>query len=859
LQENVAKTPVEGDEMRNCPPVIVSLKHWMCSACLLAVVSAAVAPLALAQDALAQDVLAGAAEPTKPAAAPPAEVTAAATTTGAEARAAEAKPAEPDAEATKAAEPGPDGAKGEPAKENAVLKEGHSTHGEVFNEGPRQAAYLMSGMGVVRFPVTTASEDARKYIEQGVAQLHGFWYFESERSFRQAAMLDPECAIAYWGMAMSNRGTTRRAQGFIAEAVKRKEKAGRREKLLIESFDRFINAKAEKDDEKKSRAKRYVSDLEDILIEFPEDIETKAFLCEYFWSGKRDELEMPSNLAIDAMLDDILQQEPLHPAHHYRIHLWDAKKPELALRSSAMGGMASPAIAHMWHMPGHIYSKLHRYHDAVYQQEASARVDHAHMMKDRVLPDQIHNFAHNNEWCIRNMISIGRAHDAESLARNMLSLPRHPKFNHIGKSGSFKYGRQRLLDVLEAFELHENVAALNATSWMEDTGDKEEDLLRDRRIGASFASLGKAAEAAAVRERVQKQLDAEKQKQQEAMAEAEKKAREAKSDDKALETARKDAAGKFDADLKRFEKALQEIDGRTAVQSGDFAGGLDLLTKAEVSSSMLALLMLKSGKTDDAIRKAAEDSKNNPGEVLSLATQVEILFTAGKKDEAKAAFEELRKLSSTVDLDVPPMARLAGAAAEFGFGADWRVAREVPADLGARPQLDALGPFRWSPSPALDWTLPDVEEKPRSLSDYRGRPVVVVFYLGYGCLHCAEQLQAMAKKFDGLKQAGLDVVAISTDKQINLKRAYENFEGGFPFPLVADPEMEIFRKYRCYDDFEKAALHGTFLVDANGLVRWQDISYEPFMDVDFLLKESVRLLTMLPASKTPTPGSGEAE
>ena len=45
----------------------------------------------------------------------------------------------------------------------------------------------------------------------------------------------------------------------------------------------------------------------------------------------------------------------------------------------------------MWHMPGHILSRLKRYHDAAWQQEASARVDHAHMMRDRVMPDRIHN------------------------------------------------------------------------------------------------------------------------------------------------------------------------------------------------------------------------------------------------------------------------------------------------------------------------------------------------------------------------------------------------------------------------------------------------------------------------------------
>ncbi|MFN9977947.1 MAG: alkyl hydroperoxide reductase, partial [Phycisphaerae bacterium] len=143
------------------------------------------------------------------------------------------------------------------------------------------------------------------------------------------------------------------------------------------------------------------------MFQYPHDIEAKAFLCEFLWSARK-EIEMTSFLSVESMIDDILNVEPLHSAHHYRIHLWDSKKSERALESAARCGLSAPAIAHMWHMPGHTYSKLHRYHDAVWQQEASARVDHAHMMNARILPDQIHNFAHNNEWCIRNMIKIGR-------------------------------------------------------------------------------------------------------------------------------------------------------------------------------------------------------------------------------------------------------------------------------------------------------------------------------------------------------------------------------------------------------------------------------------------------------------------
>ncbi|MEO1984306.1 MAG: hypothetical protein ABGZ24_27635 [Fuerstiella sp.] len=65
---------------------------------------------------------------------------------------------------------------------------------------------------------------------------------------------------------------------------------------------------------------------------------------------------------------------------------------------------------------------------------------------------------------------------------------------------------------------------------------------------------------------------------------------------------------------------------------------------------------------------------------------------------------------------------------------------------------------------------------------------------------------------------------------------------GFPFPLVSDADLNVFKKYRCYDDFENQPLHGTFLVDGEGRIRWQDISYEPFMDPDYVLKEAQRLL-----------------
>ena len=378
------------------------------------------------------------------------------------------------------------------AAETEPIPEGHSVHGEAFNEGPRQSAYLMGGTGNVHFPVSTHAQLAQQLFDQGLGQLHGFWYFEAERTFRQVAALDADCTMAYWGMALANVNNRPRAREFMDQAIQRRELASPREQAYVDAWSPFFAKKWDKDKKKRDRGKKLIEGLEAIVMDFPEEIEAKAFLAVTLWQH-RSQVPLASHVAVDALLQDVLDRNPNHPCHHYRIHLWDKKSPSHALRSAARCGQAAPSIAHMWHMPGHTYSGLHRYADAVWQQEASARTDHAHMMRDRLMPDQIHNYAHNNEWLIRNWIKLGRAQDALALAKNLCELPQHPQFNTFDgdRTGSAVYGRRRLWQVCESFELWNELLALAGSPYLHPGDSISRQIENHRRLGRAAYLAGR--------------------------------------------------------------------------------------------------------------------------------------------------------------------------------------------------------------------------------------------------------------------------------------------------------------------------------------------------------------------------------
>lgn len=695
------------------------------------------------------------------------------------------------------------------AQEAAKPTFGHSMQGDVFNEGPRQKAVLMEGIPRLSFPVTTKNRQAQSFIAQGVAQLHAYWYFEAERSFRQAAALDPHCAMAYWGMARANVNNRKRAKEFCRRAWERRANVTPRERAYIEAWAIWTGADPSRPADDKKRGEDYVAAMRRLTGEHPDDMEAWAFLAHGLLENRKSEKQMRE---IESLLQQVLARNPMHPAHHYRIHLWDRRGNDRALDSAQRNGLAIPASAHMWHMAGHTYSNLQRYADAAEAQEASARTDHRYMERRGILPDQIFNYAHNNQWLVESLEFTGQAREALTVAKSLIANPRHPTYNTLETGqGSAVSGQRRLLETLERYELWDEALRLHKTGGIESVparADSERNRLR---------LLGCAAYATGDTQAGKTFLDeltalTEKQKTR----------------------------------TTPFDQALNAVRCYAALAQNDSGEAKKLLEAAGLPEERRALLLLRLGENRKAVESARAGVRARPGQVLPQAALVRVLHADGQTEAAKAEFAILRPFAARADRDTPLLAPLTVIAKILGLPEDWRLAPSAAAaKTPERPPVSSLGPLTFEAPAAPALSLPDARNRKVSLADYKGRNVLVLFFLGAACERCMGQLNAFAARRAAFAGAGIEMVAVSTEARESVQAmitATPTAARQYSFPILADPKLTAFKAWGAYDDFERMALHGSFLIDAQGKVRWRDTGFEPFLKADFVLAEAARLL-----------------
>jgi hypothetical protein len=765
---------------------------------------------------------------------------------------------------------------------------GHSLHGEAFTEGPRRRLPPFAGCGIVHFPVTTAVPEAQAFFDQGVGQLHGFAYWEAERSFRTVLALDPECVMAHWGMAMANLQNESRARQVIALATgPALEKATPREKAWIEAT-RKLFAEHTNDDARKAAATEYIGALEKIALDHPDDLEARAFLVGFSWWFKsRGGVPIPSLLAIDALADAVLTRNPRHPIHHYVIHLWDHQRAARAVRSAAACGPAAPGIAHMWHMPGHVYSELERWGDAAWQQEAAARVDHAHMLRAHLYPDQIHNFAHNSEWLVRNLNHVGRVRDALAISANMVAMPRVPRSKGLkpeaeqrfDEEGScWQYGRNRLFETILDWEAWSVAAALADTPYLEPGREFDDQWRREHLLALAACGRGDTAAGAAALARLEALETGLRNERTAAADRAEAEAREKKKNAAEISKAMVEAMQPFTEKVEKLRAPLAEVRLRAHLAAGRIDDAKGLLTAvADIDKGRLALVHQALGDPAKGLEVARALAEREKQRLLPAALVTWLEWESGKKEEAVKSFAEVRRLAGVADTDLPVLKRLAPVAEAAGCSGDWRSPASPATDLGERPDLATLGPRDWHAWQAGDWVATAADGTPVSGASFRGRPHVVVLTLGEACVHCNKQLEAFAAQADAFAKAGFPVVVVSTDRPAEIAAAQPAGSTAaqpagdkpaqpagdkpaqpagdkpaqpagavaaappHPFPVHSGADGAAFRALDAWDDFESRPLHATCFIAADGRMRWQHVGHEPFMLPGFLLEEVKRL------------------
>lgn len=254
---------------------------------------------------------------------------------------------------------------------------------------------LWDGLGAVSYKVTTTSERAQAYFNQGLRLAYAFNHEEAQRAFRMGQKLDPECAMCFWGEAYvlgPNINLPMQEPAVapaFAAAQKAKALAGKaspRERALIDALAARYSS-----DPKAERAPldaAYAAGMAKAAKQFPKDDEIATLYAEavmdlspwdYWKPGGRE--ARPQSAPIVPTLERVLARNPDHiGAIHLYIHAVEASdRPKRAEPYADRLRGAVPGAGHLVHMPSHIYYRVGRYLDALEDNKTAVKVDEKYL------------------------------------------------------------------------------------------------------------------------------------------------------------------------------------------------------------------------------------------------------------------------------------------------------------------------------------------------------------------------------------------------------------------------------------------------------------------------------------------------
>jgi len=297
-------------------------------------------------------------------------------------------------------------------------------------------APVLEGLGEHHHPVTTSSERAQMFFDQGLKLTYGFNHEEALRSFKEAARLDPDCAMAYWGWALvlgpnlnlpMKPEVAPQAWKAIGLALERKDKVSARERDYIDALAVRYSSDPEADRAPLDRA--FADAMRELHRKYPEDLDAAtlfaASLMEAspwnYWT--RDRKPQPDTPEILAALEQVLARDGEHEgALHYYIHAVEPVDPARGEPAAdTLSGLA-PGAGHLVHMPSHIWVQRGRYRESYEANVAAAVADEGYLSQCRaqgIYP--LGYYPHNVHFQAWAAILQGRSAVALEAARSLRS------------------------------------------------------------------------------------------------------------------------------------------------------------------------------------------------------------------------------------------------------------------------------------------------------------------------------------------------------------------------------------------------------------------------------------------------------
>lgn len=245
----------------------------------------------------------------------------------------------------------------------------------------------LPGWGNYRWNISTKNDSARFYFNQGINMYYAFHIIESMASFKKAQQFDINNAMIYWAEALAfgpninDFEYAATAAAFVAaqKALSLKDNCTETEKGLIEAM--AVRYTMDSTISRKTLNQLYATAMKKLNLQYNQDADVAtlyadALMLQHPWDyWKHTGEAQPWTAEILTVLEAVLSNNPEHPgANHYYIHSVEASSnPQRALQSADKLGSLMPGVAHMIHMPSHIYIRSGNYKQGSMVNEMSVR------------------------------------------------------------------------------------------------------------------------------------------------------------------------------------------------------------------------------------------------------------------------------------------------------------------------------------------------------------------------------------------------------------------------------------------------------------------------------------------------------